>query len=183
MTAAGGADDGTDANGDGVAEEGDDVRAELVQGSTGYSNTLTGMNAADWVVGGNVPDVLSGGGGDDLVYGSGDNDVLDGGDGNDSVSGADGNDTLLGGIGNDSLDGGAGNDTLTGGAGSDNLVGGDGAGDIAVMTSTTAGRGVTCASTSSRIDGTDTNSDLVSGEEATTFATPLKRCGVRTWPT
>jgi Ca2+-binding RTX toxin-like protein len=70
---------------------------DLLIGTEGHDNTLSGM-----------------GGNDVLICGSG-NDTLDGGDGNDVLVGGAGDDKLLGGQGNDWLEGGADNDTLTGG--------------------------------------------------------------------
>ena len=81
---------------------------DLLIGTEGQDNTLSGL-----------------GGNDVLICGSG-NDTLDGGDGNDVLVGGAGNDTLLGGKGNDWLEGGAGDDVLQGGAGNDFLLGGDG---------------------------------------------------------
>lgn len=103
------------------------------------TNTYTGTDAAECIVGTNGDDVINGGGGDDIILGRRGNDVLMGGAGNDLIRGNKGNDTIFGGPGDDDLfggkdgdaiDGGPGDDTIRGRKGDDQLVGGPGADDI-----------------------------------------------------
>jgi len=86
---------------------------------TNGGNTVIGTASNDHIQGLAGADTLSGGAGNDLIYGGADNDTLNGDDGNDRLYGGAGTDTLNGGNGNDTLIGGTGNDALTGGAGSD----------------------------------------------------------------
>ena len=87
---------GTGGADDGASNEGDDVRADIENATTGS--------------------------GDDVLKGNAGPNLLDGGAGNDSLVGGAGSDRLLGGNGDDALDavdGVGGNDTADGGAGTD----------------------------------------------------------------
>jgi Ca2+-binding RTX toxin-like protein len=106
--------DGADTNADGVADEGDDIRADVENIATGGGNDTVNAdtslaNAAF------AANQLSLGGG---------NDTGKGGEGIDSLDGAGGDDTLTGGPANDGVTGGPGHDTLTGDAGNDTVSGG-----------------------------------------------------------
>jgi Ca2+-binding RTX toxin-like protein len=70
--------------------------------------------------------VFNAGLGSDSLTGGNLDDTLIGGPGSDKVSGGPGNDTLIGGTGNDKLEGGPGSDLLKGGSGADKLLGGPG---------------------------------------------------------
>jgi Ca2+-binding RTX toxin-like protein len=85
-----GAYDGVDIDGNGAADEHDDV----------YDD---------------VENLLGGTGNDTLTGNAGDNDIK-GGAGADTIAGLGGNDNLAGDAGDDSIDGGAGDDTIDGGA-------------------------------------------------------------------
>jgi Ca2+-binding RTX toxin-like protein len=82
------ADDGEDANGDGVAEEGDTVSAdfEKLEGGSG-KDRLTGQ------LGTAVANTLTGNGGNDILTGNEGDDALDGGLGADTLNGGAGVDT------------------------------------------------------------------------------------------
>lgn len=128
ITLDGARDDGTDANGDGVAETeienvGSDI--ENVKGGSG-NDRITGNTSDNQLLGGGGNDSLVGGGGPDTLDGGDGNDTLEGGDGNDVLIGGDGADSLLGGVGHDLLEGGAGNDSILGDVGDDTLRGGAG---------------------------------------------------------
>jgi Ca2+-binding RTX toxin-like protein len=96
--------DGADGDQNGVAEEGDDVRADVEDVYTGSGNDLISANfaAANTV---------------------GANNLFDAGSNNDTIHGGVGEDQLEGGAGNDSLTGGIGEDKLYGEAGADRLFG------------------------------------------------------------
>lgn len=85
--------------------DGSDMLAglEYLTGSP-FSDSLTGDDAVNRLLG------LAGG---DSLQGGGGADVLDGGEGNDLLSAGEGNDTLMASRGDDTFDGGAGNDTLS----------------------------------------------------------------------
>ncbi len=68
---------------------------EIVYGSSGYGDTMTGTAN------------------DNIFYGWGGNDTIDGGAGNDTIYGGDGDDTLIGGAGNDILNGEAGTNSVS----------------------------------------------------------------------
>jgi Ca2+-binding RTX toxin-like protein len=77
-------------------------------GAPGHINVFNAGLASDSLTGGNLDDTLIGG------------------PGSDKVIGGRGDDTLIGGTGNDKLEGGPGNDLLKGGSGADKLLGGPG---------------------------------------------------------
>jgi Ca2+-binding RTX toxin-like protein len=151
VSADGVANDGEDADGDGVAEEGDNVAAdfEFLDGGTG-DDTLTGSSSAETLFGGLGDDALHGGGGADTFVGYDTGaDVFDGGPGSDSMSYgfigvtnpvvvsldnlandgqdtdgdglADEGDNVMGNV--ESVTGSEGNDMITGSAGADTLNG------------------------------------------------------------
>jgi len=99
----GAANDGTDADHNGIGEEGDNVAAsiELVRGGKG----------SDVLVGNDGPNRFDGRAGNDWLYGLGDADALYGGAGDDHLYGGAGNDYLHGDVGNDYLNGGPDIDT------------------------------------------------------------------------
>lgn len=101
------------------------TQVENVYGS-GYADTLTGNNAANFIDAGAGNDTVFGGQGNDDLRGGAGVDTLDGGAKDDILYGDAGNDTLLGGQGIDNLFGGDNNDRLDGGIGSDDLTGGAG---------------------------------------------------------
>ena len=86
------ANDGADANGDGVADEGDNI-------------------------GGDVENII-GGGGPDLIVGNDERNVVDGQDGDDTLDGAGGDDDMEGDQGNDTYLAGPGADEIDEGLGS-----------------------------------------------------------------
>ena len=100
------------------------TQGETLNGLSGYSNVLHGLEGNDTLVGGTRADQLYGGPGNDSLDGGAGDDLLEGGTGNDTLKGGSGNDVLDGGEGNDTLDGGPGADVLIGGAG-DDVLGGD----------------------------------------------------------
>ncbi|MEO6114459.1 MAG: calcium-binding protein, partial [Sphingomicrobium sp.] len=98
---------------------------EVRQGSA-LSDTLTGNDEPEALIGLGGNDWLIGNGGGDRLDGGVGEDLLEGGDGNDRLFGGDDADELFGGNGNDLLYGGAGNDRLAPGQGVDYVDGGDG---------------------------------------------------------
>ena len=136
-----------DANGDGIADPGDNIEDEddnpNANGAAGDRlrsiENLTGSNQKDMLTGDGNPNVLKGMGGDDVLSGGDEDetggdvgDKLYGGDGDDTLTGGGGEDMLSGDAGDDTLAGGADNDTINGGAGDDILTG-DGGTDIFVF--------------------------------------------------
>ena len=114
--------DGADADLNNVAEEGDDVRADVENLSTGSGNDLisAGFAAANALGLDNTfrgylgNDVIHGGNGEDTLYGSTGDDNLTGGAGGDALYGESGADVLSALDGYfDYLDGGSDNDTQT----------------------------------------------------------------------
>ncbi|AOO66352.1 beta strand repeat-containing protein [Sulfurospirillum halorespirans] len=77
---------GTLSTSEGTDTISDDV--EIIYGSNGFGDTITGNDNANTLYGWGGNDILSGGAGDDVIYG---------GDGNDTISGGIGADTLSGG--------------------------------------------------------------------------------------
>lgn len=142
--------DGNDADANGVADEGDNVKADVenVIGGLG-ADRLEGSAAANSLVGYKADDVLLGGGGDDSLDGQSGADSISGGAGVDKalyasrtlpatvdIDGAwdDGTTEDVSGTRRDnvmtdmeSITGGTGDDTLTGSAGANTLEGGKGA--------------------------------------------------------
>ncbi|MFZ2724978.1 MAG: hypothetical protein WAX77_01870 [Methylococcaceae bacterium] len=106
-------------------DDGRDIALKLI-GKLNVSNTLTGMDGADYITGGNLGDIILGGAGIDSLLGGKGNDQIFGGVGNDKLNGDQGNDSVEGGIGNDNVSGGVGDDSLIGNEGNDILSGGDG---------------------------------------------------------
>ncbi|HEX8103489.1 MAG TPA: calcium-binding protein [Solirubrobacteraceae bacterium] len=110
VTMAGGADDGADNDGDGRADEGDDVRTDV--------ENLVGGSGPDRLRGNAAANRLDGGpGGGDYLYGLEGNDVLDGGATavGDVLDGGPADDRILQGKlpdGNDGIVGGSGTDTV-----------------------------------------------------------------------
>ncbi len=144
------ANDGNDADADGVADEGDNVQSDV--------ENVTGGLAADRLDGSSAANTLVGYKGDDTLRGGGGNDTLDGQSGADSLSGGANTDRVLyasrtlpatvdiDGVSDDgttedvsgtrrdnvmtdveSITGGSGDDTLTGNAFANTLDGGKGA--------------------------------------------------------
>ena len=138
------ANDGTDAAADGIAEEGDNVRADVERVETGSGNdlldarfalartiphTLDANAGLDRLYGGDEPDTLDAGLGDDTLEAGDSDDYLYGGGGIDSMVAGDGRDSLYPDLGNDDVDAGPGNDYVDAGgdtSGADNYVGGTG---------------------------------------------------------
>ena len=113
-----GALDGTDADNDGVAEEGDTT--------TGDVENLIGGKGPDLLIGSDAINVLTGNDGNDELRSLGAVDSLDGGAGTDKLVGGLRNDIEHGGPGNDTFDQGAGTatdgaDELFGEAGTDTV--------------------------------------------------------------
>ena len=106
--------------------------AEVQIGNPTVSNTLSGGDGDDLLVGGFLGDTLDGGADNDILLGGSGNDVLRGGTGIDQLIGDTGSDTLDGGGGSDILSGGAGFDTYmhSTGDGWDRIVGDDNDGHI-----------------------------------------------------
>jgi Ca2+-binding RTX toxin-like protein len=98
--------DGADANGDGVAEEGDDVRADVEVLWGGLGNDLLSANTS-------------------AANSAGAENQLQGGFGNDTLLGGHADDFLAGGAGGDELTGGNGEDTMEGDAGPDRFLAAD----------------------------------------------------------
>lgn len=132
------ANDGSDSDANGAADEGDNIKSDVENFKGGYDDdTIVGSGANNVLDGGTLGnDLVYGLGGDDELYGgvSG-TDVTDGGEGNDKVSG---NGHVIGGNGNDELNGygdngllepGPGTDTVSAGAGNDVVRAVDGAVD------------------------------------------------------
>lgn len=100
-----------------------------------FTQTLTGSDAADYILGlagddrleGNDgDDLLSGGDGGDEIFGDAGQDRIDGGDGDDTIKGGADDDTIEGGDGNDFIHGQNGVDVVNGGAGNDTMTGNNG---------------------------------------------------------
>ncbi|MHC4876833.1 MAG: hypothetical protein ACYTGL_10070 [Planctomycetota bacterium] len=89
--------------------EGVEIRVDAFGGS----DSITGSEFGDLLVGGGGGDSITGGPGDDTVLGGAGADQLTGGEGDDRLNGQGGTgDRLTGGPGIDTLDGGNGNDVL-----------------------------------------------------------------------
>jgi Ca2+-binding RTX toxin-like protein len=131
------ANDGEDTNLDGIAEEADNVKADVENVQLGHANdvfnastapgtvnrNITGFEGNDAITGSLAADYVDAGIGDDSVSGGAGADSLTGGDGNDTLNGEDDNDTLNGGNGLDTLNGGNDDDSLAGGNDNDTLHG------------------------------------------------------------
>jgi len=113
-------------------KEGDDT----ILGTT-LNDTIDGKGGDDKIVAGVGDDTVMGGSGSDTLLGGFGNDVLNGGaepiadflygeEDNDYLAGGGGPDQLYGGIGNDEIRAGHGKDTISGGNGADILYGGGG---------------------------------------------------------
>jgi Ca2+-binding RTX toxin-like protein len=76
---------GTLSTSEGVDVINDDV--EIVYGSNGFGDTITGNANNNTLYGWGGNDILGGGTGDDVVYGGDGNDIIAGGDGADTLSG------------------------------------------------------------------------------------------------
>lgn len=114
------ANDGEDANGNGVAEEGDDIGTDIERIDGGGGNdSLTGSAAGDELVGHGGNDTLSGLGSNDTLGGGVGDDVIHGGAGDDYIRGWYGDDALFGNADNDTIYGDADTDTINGGTGTD----------------------------------------------------------------
>jgi uncharacterized repeat protein (TIGR01451 family) len=87
--------------------------ADVLCGTGGSNDTITGLGGADLIFGLGGDDQITGGDGNDVIFGGPGNDELTGGDGNDRLFGNDGNDKLTGGSGTDFGSGGPGTDTCT----------------------------------------------------------------------
>ncbi|MBI2718625.1 MAG: M10 family metallopeptidase C-terminal domain-containing protein [Rhizobiales bacterium] len=98
-----------------IALAGSNVKIDLVNGNTIFSNVTTTLTQSS--LGLRLIGI-------DNVNGQGNTfaNTLTGNSGNNALIGAGGNDILSGGLGNDKLIGGAGNDTLTGGGGADRFI-------------------------------------------------------------
>ena len=95
---------------------------ENVRASYG-SDTITGDENGNRLVGWGGADTLSGGAGDDELYGYVDQNPQGVSDGVDRLYGGAGDDSLYGGAGDDILDGGTGRDVLSGEGGADGFEG------------------------------------------------------------
>jgi Ca2+-binding RTX toxin-like protein len=153
----GGALDGTDANNDGVAEEGD-VTANDVE-------NLIGGAGADLLIGSAAPNVLTGNGGKDDLQGLDGPDKLDGGAADDKLTGGTGIDIERGGPDNDAFDQGAAAD------GADELLGEAGV-DTADYSARSASVAVNIDDVAN--DGEDTNHDGVGLEETDNVHTDVE---------
>jgi Ca2+-binding RTX toxin-like protein len=156
----GGALDGTDANNDGIAEEGDTTTPDV--------DNLIGGKAPDTLIGSDGRNVLTGGQGNDDLRGLGAIDTLDGGPGADKLAGGDRDDIEHGGPDNDTFDQGAGTaangaDDLFGEAGSDTV-------DYSARNTSVAVKLDGVAN-----DGLDTNHDGVGVEEKDNVRTDIER--------
>ena len=85
---------------------------ERFRGS-GFSDRMSGNDAANFFEGGSGKDELNGRGGADQLFGGDDSDTLDGGSDADTLRGEAGDDLILGGAGGDAIDGGGGGDVLS----------------------------------------------------------------------
>jgi extracellular elastinolytic metalloproteinase len=119
------ADDGVDADGDGIAEESDNVGidVEIVLGGSGNDRLVGSDSTNDRLFGDQGDDTVDGGRGNDRLFGGPGNDTLTGGPGcpfgqtcsfadADVVQGGDGDDSLVGGFGSDVIEGDDGNDAI-----------------------------------------------------------------------
>jgi Ca2+-binding RTX toxin-like protein len=145
----GGALDGSDADNNGVAEEGDTTAGDVEN-----------------LIGGEGPDTLIGSGGDNVLTGNGNQDVLQGLNSLDTLDGGPGTDKLVGGPATDIEHGGLNNDTFDQGGtadGADALFGEDGVDtvDYSARPGSVAVRLDGIAN-----DGADANHDGVGLEEA-----------------
>jgi len=132
------ANDGSDSDASGAADEGDNIKSDVENFEGGYDDdTIVGSASNNLLDGGTLGnDVVLGLGGDDVLYGgTSGTDLTDGGEGNDKVSG---NGHVIGGNGNDELNGygdngllepGPGTDTVSAGGGNDVVRAVDGAVD------------------------------------------------------
>ena len=116
--------DGQDDDGDGIAEEGDNVGpagdVEVVLSGSG-NDYLEGSDRAETLDGGAGDDGIAALGGDDVVNAGIGEDVVLGGAGNDEIDGSSNKDKLLGEAGNDEMHGGTGNDEIDLGPGTDSV--------------------------------------------------------------
>ena len=90
------------------------------------SDTLTGSNGNDALVGTSAGDLMRAWGGRDTIAGGDGADKIHAGPGNDRVSGEGGNDSIWAGTGDDRVFGGFGNDRLLGMNGNDSIWAGVG---------------------------------------------------------
>ena len=153
----GGAFDGTDADNNGVAEEGDTTAGDV--------ENLIGGESNDTLIGSGADNKLTGNGGQDLLQGLDGLDTLDGGAGTDRLVGGPASDTERGGTESDTFDQGAAID------GGDDL-----SGEVGVDTVDYSGR---TASVAVRIDGiandgADTNHDGTGLEEQDNVRTDIE---------
>jgi uncharacterized repeat protein (TIGR01451 family) len=88
--------------------------------------TITGSNAAEWLVGTEGDDIIRAGAGDDTISSLGGNDVICAGPGNDTSRGGTGDDMIRSGRGNDSSSGEGGDDSMRGQGDTDYADGGSG---------------------------------------------------------
>ena len=153
----GGTLDGTDADNNGMAEEGDTTAGDIEN-----------------LIGGEGPDTLIGSGSDNKLTGNGNQDVMQGLNGIDTLDGGAGTDKLVGGPANDIEHGGFSNDTFDQGAspdGQDSLFGEDG---IDTVDYTARAASVAVRIDGFANDGADTNHDGFGLEEQDNVRTDIE---------
>ena len=95
------------------------IDADIIDASGLGQGTVFTMHTAGSTAGSQT---ITGSDGGDRLVGSSSGDTITGGDGNDDIDGKGGNDVIVGGAGNDTIKGDAGVNISTGGAGSDDFI-------------------------------------------------------------
>jgi Ca2+-binding RTX toxin-like protein len=174
------ANDGADADANGAAEEGDNVKADVEYVQTGNgSDTIdarfpiarTVAHSFDANLGN---DKLYGGDEGDSLYGDADADTLTGGDGNDTLYGYNGTDTLTAGDGNDTIypeGSDSASDTINAGAGDDYIDAGSASSGLG-PDSYTGGPGFDRVYYGSRLDDLDIVANDVADDGTDVDGTP-----------